>query len=806
MNTLSRAALRVVLSLVVFVAGLFSLRAQSDARENSLRIMFPFDKDVVLADYMGNAGTMGKIDSLVAAGLLGDESGVEVVAYSSPEGNYYYNLDLSTRRARSFRRWLVSRHPQFSGRVVLSPDAEYWSELRSAVVSDGRLTDASKNAILSVIDSSVDLDEKEAKLNTIPGFSLVRRSFFRNYRFVEIRFRNLKPSDGSAQGGSQGGALAGVQADAQGAARAFVVSDLGKILFADGSTDIDPDYMSNGKALAAIEALLAAYPASGIKRLVIRSGDSIDGDASQGSEFASSRGRSLNDYIVSKYPELAGKIEFESAGEDWEDFRSCVASSKDISEETRSKVLGIVGSDLSEGEKKSRLEALPEYEEIREKVYPYQRYASLKADIDKSKAVSGKTAVDSGRTKERTKVSDTGKILFPKASSGIDRDYLSNNEAVAALDSMLASRPASGVKRLVIRSGGSIDGTSAANDRISRERGRSLKDYITSKYPELSDKIEFESVGEDWDDLRSSVVSSREISEDTRSRALEIIDSGLSDETKEQRLKQMPEYEDLYERVFPRQRYARARIEYEEAPEAPVVPVETVVESADTLSTTDTLEIVDYVPVVDSIVQVNDTIALKDSVVAPALLPIPPVVRPIMAVSTNALFDLAITPNFAVEFPIGHKWSVYGEYTFPWWVTRANDQAWQILKWDLGVRSWLSKHDKKNPMDIMTGHFVGIDLSAGYYDIEPRHTGWQGEFLAAGVEYGYAWDLGRNWRLDAYVGAGWMGTKYRYYEGDSRDEHLIYQHNGIMNWLGPTKLGVSFKYIFTTTEKRRNGR
>ena len=810
MNTLSRAALRVVLSLVVFVAGLFSLRAQSNARENSLRIMFPFDKDVVLADYMGNAGTMGKIDSLVAAGLLGDEYGVEVVAYSSPEGNYYYNLDLSTRRARSFRRWLVSRHPQFSGKVVISPDAEYWSELRSAVVSDGRLTDASKKSILSVIDSSLDPDDKEAKLNTIPGFSLVRRSFFRNYRFVEIRFRNLKPVDGSAQGGSQGGSQggtqAGTQADAQDAAQAFVVSDLGKILFADGSTDIDPDYMSNGKALAAIEALLAAYPASGIKRLVIRSGDSIDGDASQGSEFASSRGRSLNDYIVSKYPELAGKIEFESAGEDWEDFRSCVASSRDISEETRSKVLGIVGSDLSDGEKKSRLEALPEYEEIREKVYPYQRYASLKADIDKSKAVSGKTAVDSGRTKERTKVSDTGKILFPKASSGIDRDYLSNNEAVAALDSMLASRPASEVKRLVIRSGGSIDGTSAANDRVSRERGRSLKDYITSKYPELSDKIEFESVGEDWDDLRSSVVSSREISEDTRSRALEIIDSGLSDETKEQRLKQMPEYEDLYERVFPRQRYARARIEYEEAPEAPVVPVETEVESADSVSTTDTLEIVDYVPVVDSIVQVNDTIALKDSVVAPALLPIPPVVRPIMAVSTNALFDLAITPNFAVEFPIGHKWSVYGEYTFPWWVTRANDQAWQILKWDLGVRSWLSKHDKKKPMDIMTGHFVGIDLSAGYYDIEPRHTGWQGEFLAAGVEYGYAWDLGRNWRLDAYVGAGWMGTKYRYYEGDSRDEHLIYQHNGIMNWLGPTKLGVSFKYIFTTTEKRRNGR
>ena len=169
--------------------------------------------------------------------------------------------------------------------------------------------------------------------------------------------------------------------------------------------------------------------------------------------------------------------------------------------------------------------------------------------------------------------------------------------------------------------------------------------------------------------------------------------------------------------------------------------------------------------------------------------------KPILAVSTNALFDLAITPNFAIEFPIGKSWSVFGEYTFPWWVTKANDRAWQILKWDLGVRYWFHGKRSQYPMDVLRGYFLGLDLSAGYYDIEPHHKGWQGEFQLAALEYGYAWRLGNAWRLDAFIDLGWMGTHYRYYEATEGDEHLLYQHSAKLNWFGPTKLGVSFKYI-----------
>ena len=180
--------------------------------------------------------------------------------------------------------------------------------------------------------------------------------------------------------------------------------------------------------------------------------------------------------------------------------------------------------------------------------------------------------------------------------------------------------------------------------------------------------------------------------------------------------------------------------------------------------------------------------------------------KPVLALSTNLLYDLAITPNFAVEVPLGRQWSLYGEYTFPWWVTRDNSRAWQILKADLGVRYWISRH--KQPMDVLSGHFIGLDAAIGYYDIEPHHTGWQGEAVAAMLEYGYAWKLGKKkrWRLDLFLGVGWMGTKYRYYQATEDDRHLLYQYSGRMGWFGPTKVGVSIKYVIPHQPKQKNGK
>ena len=176
--------------------------------------------------------------------------------------------------------------------------------------------------------------------------------------------------------------------------------------------------------------------------------------------------------------------------------------------------------------------------------------------------------------------------------------------------------------------------------------------------------------------------------------------------------------------------------------------------------------------------------------------------KPLIAVKTNLLYDLLITPNIGYEIPIGQKFSFFSDYTFPWWLNRSNDRAWQMLKWDIGGRWYFSKHDKEDLLDVLRGHHLGLDLSAGYYDLEPKHKGWQGEFQAVGLEYGYTWRLSERWRLDASICAGLFATKFRYYKGDSSDVHLIYQNHGKLFYFGPIELGITLKYLFTRKVKK----
>lgn len=38
-----------------------------------------------------------------------------------------------------------------------------------------------------------------------------------------------------------------------------------------------------------------------------------------------------------------------------------------------------------------------------------------------------------------------------------------------------------------------------------------------------------------------------------------------------------------------------------------------------------------------------------------------------IAVKTNLLYDLALTPNLELELPIGRHWSINVEYQYGWW-------------------------------------------------------------------------------------------------------------------------------------------
>ena len=387
--------------------------------------------------------------------------------------------------------------------------------------------------------------------------------------------------------------------------------------------------------------------------------------------------------------------------------------------------------------------------------------------------------------------SDEFRITFPVNKYVLDREYRYNAKAFAHLDSLLAVRGKVFVDSVIVVSKSSPEGPYKGNEALSRNRSKAIYDYVVSAYPDLAGKVKVSSEVESWAEFAQMVSEDPTLSSATRAEALAIIGNDAAPDAKKAQLRRLKEYNYFLNYYFPALRFS-----------AIVVVFDRVAEAVASLPTLDDVTFEEF-PLVDTRVEMRE-----DCFVIPMLKPLPKE-KPILAVSTNVLYDLgslaydmAFTPNFAVEVPIGQRWSVYAEYAFPWWLTNENDRAWQILKWDIGGRWWFSRHDKSNPMDVLRGHFLGIDFGAGYYDIEPQHTGYQGEFQTLGLEYGYAFRLTPHWRLDLYAGAGWMGTHYRYYEGSSDDVHLLYQHHGRLQWFGPVKAGASIKYIFSHQVRR----
>ena len=174
--------------------------------------------------------------------------------------------------------------------------------------------------------------------------------------------------------------------------------------------------------------------------------------------------------------------------------------------------------------------------------------------------------------------------------------------------------------------------------------------------------------------------------------------------------------------------------------------------------------------------------------------------RLLFAVKTNLLFDAALMPNIEVEVPIGKRWSLNGEYMFPWWLINDDRYCLQILMGGLEVRY---RPGKRSGRDVLTGHFIGLYAGGGKYDLQWDKNGYQGEFfIAAGVSYGYAHSIARNLRLEYNIGIGMLRTDYRHYH--SRDNHrtLLWQENGEYTWLGPTKLKISLVWLITGKNKK----
>lgn len=188
-------------------------------------------------------------------------------------------------------------------------------------------------------------------------------------------------------------------------------------------------------------------------------------------------------------------------------------------------------------------------------------------------------------------------------------------------------------------------------------------------------------------------------------------------------------------------------------------------------------------------------------------------VRP-LALKTNLLFDMATALNVEVEVPLADRWSVAGEWMFPWWLWEKKQHCLEVLSGNVELRYWLNPNLKKQDMRLrqhnpLSGWFVGVYGGGGLYDLEWDKKGYQGEFfIAAGISAGYILPLSRNFNMEFSLGVGYLKTNYDYYEAKQdvwNNWHLIKQYPGSYTWIGPTKAKISLVWYPHFKSRKKGG-
>lgn len=368
------------------------------------------------------------------------------------------------------------------------------------------------------------------------------------------------------------------------------------------------------------------------------------------------------------------------------------------------------------------------------------------------------------------------------------------------------------VDTITVRTSASPEGYTSANQTLSEDRASTIVQWLCEKAGFSRSKIMVNAVGEDWDGFEKQV---EELDKPWKDEVLAIIRDkadlynigGYTQDRRKDRLKMIDggdAWKWMDENLFPDLRAAGGDVSCVVRRRAyGSQPKDTIYMSQrDTVVVRDTLIIIHDYP--EDFPYVAGFRAKK--------IKVPADQTPSWAVKSNLLMLGALAPNVQVEIPLGtrNRWSLETELICPWWTFSHNAYAEQLLNLGVELRYWLGERQYHRWLD---GWHMGLAVAAGYYDLEWKSRGAQGEHVNAYFNIGYQhrWGIRRQWGIDAGVGLGAIYTpRHRQYLGstlfpenhtEEYDDHLMYQRHSDLLWPGATHANVSLMYFFDWNRK-----
>jgi len=374
-------------------------------------------------------------------------------------------------------------------------------------------------------------------------------------------------------------------------------------------------------------------------------------------------------------------------------------------------------------------------------------------------------------------------VTFRVNKTEVEPDFSNNRVELERLSHTIdsvASDSTIEILRIQVKGFASPEGSYASNDRLARERTSSLTRYVIENTQVSPVLFHTGYEAEDWQGLRNFVDTTSMLTH--REDLLRMIDTEMDPDDKLYKIgvTWTEDFKVLAREAFPLLRHTDYQIDYQ----LKEVKEEAAEEKLDTT----------YLLITDSLTQTLVSTQKRFTGY-----------KPLLAVKTNMLYDLALAPNIEVEFPFGRnkRWSVMAEYLNPWWRLDKLNYAYEIQEAGLELRRWLTPRcDGSRPW--LSGSFLGLYVASAKYDLEYNGVGDQGEVWSVGATLGYSWPIARRWNLELSLSAGYMDGKRRHYNAEFESSHLIYKETKKLQYFGPTKLKFSLVWIIPAKQKKKN--
>lgn len=470
---------------------------------------------------------------------------------------------------------------------------------------------------------------------------------------------------------------------------------------------------------------------------------------------------------------------------------------------------------------------------------------------------------------------DLPPIHFRWDKSSHDATYAKNSIAVQSMLDMIKLIGPEKIKYAQLTAYSSPEGVREHNIKLSRDRAYEIRWLVRQKAPDLASKIRIRAGGEGWVLLRARVLEDKRISERSRERILKILDdTSISDDTRKWRLANRlgsdPRVGDLWQYLlkthYPKLRSCTVTLRFKAQPGTPLAEIGHLVGEEQTKAAVEEVPVAAAEPEEAAAVEekapaeqteaakpetaeskpsetaatlgtlrggtvseanggVERSETVEEAVAEPATTVEPakpyktckPLI-PVVAVSTNLLYDLTYIPgygltsipSFSLEYyPFSGHWTVGADVEWPMWQHFDTQRFMQINNITLWGRRYFQPKDES-----FKGLYLLGSLGANRYGVGWNDKGWIGEGIHASAGIGWKKYLGRSrfffdtglalgifWsRYDPYIYSN-EATGWYYYDYSGKPADFTERSKRLL-WFGPTRAYVSIGYdLFTRRRK-----